>query len=60
MIEQRYEETVSAVEERYLSEIRALQTELVEIREKQSVANLKLNEQNRAESEARSAEASPT
>ena len=57
MIEQRYEETVSSVEERYLSEIRALQTELVGIREKESVAKLKLNEQNRAESEAQSAEA---
>jgi hypothetical protein len=56
MIEARYEETVSAVEERYLAEIKALQTELVTLREKQSTAKLELNQQNRADSEARAAE----
>ena len=56
MIEARYEETVSAVEERYLSEIRALQTELVTLREKQNAAKLELNKQTRADSEARAAE----
>jgi hypothetical protein len=56
MIEARYEETVSAVEERYLAEIQALQAELVTLREKQSTAKLELNQQSRADSDVRAAE----
>ena len=49
MIENRYDETVEAVEERYLAEIRALQTELVTLRQKDGEITLALNTQARNE-----------
>jgi hypothetical protein len=56
MIEKRYDETVEAVEERYLAEIRALQQELISLRQKDGETKLELNTQARLEQEMRTAE----
>ena len=56
MIEKRYDETVEAVEERYLAEIRALQQELITLRKKDGETKLELNTQARVEQEMRTAE----
>jgi hypothetical protein len=57
MIETRYDETVEAVEERYLAEIRALQTELVSLRQKDGEITLAMNTQARTEQELRTSAA---
>ena len=56
MIEARYEETVEAVEERYLSEIKTLQVELVGLRQKEGETMLVLNKQASQEQRVRSQE----
>ena len=56
MIEKRYEETINSVEERYLEEIKALQTELVAVRQKEGETILALNQQAKAEQEMRKEE----
>ena len=56
MIETRYEETVEAVEERYLSEIKSLQLELVALRQKEGETMLVLNKHASQEQQERSRE----
>jgi hypothetical protein len=56
MVERRYEETVEAVEARYLAEVRTLQAELVLLREKTQAARAELQSRAKAEQELRGQE----